>query len=174
MIIIDADGAERDWEWVKKKYNLPPIVKAPRDKDHWEVVELHEQIGNSSMTVRLLDVDGKPYKGILIMFDWPDGEVEQLTNLEGHTGFGMGGGAYYRPDRDESGPHSVWIPYTPSTVTDRVRGLGMIAGTNHAHLEPTFQFMRGGEPSPVGCEEYISALERIREIVDDLCPGALI
>ena len=168
MIIIDADGAERSWAWVKIKYNLPPILETSREQDHWEVIELHEQIGNSSMTVRIV---GDEIFEIAILFGWPDGSNTQFTNREGHTGFGMGGGAYYDP-KTEHGPHYVFVDMWQNS--DTINGLGMLGKTNHAHLEPTFQFIKGEIEPPPDCEEYISALERIREIVDDLCPGALI
>lgn len=157
MIIIDADGAERDWGWVVKKYNLPAIIEAPRDKDHWEVVELHEQIGNSSMTVRVISDESVP-----ILFGWPGEAVVQETNTEGHTGFGMGLGAYYHPE-EEHGPHYAEVF---ARTSDRIEGLGMIAKTNHAHLEPTFQFVKG-EEQPVPEDNTREALVALLNGLED-------
>jgi len=166
MKIYDAGGKEQDWEWVKTKYNLPEIDRALKELDHWEVVALHEVIGPASMTVRLV---GVPIASIPIDFRWPDGHVMQRTDVNGQTGFGMGGGAYYRPDRGETGPH--WVYVNTAHTSDVVDGLGMIGKTNHAHLEPTFQFVKAGEPEEPPAEEckdcprYRKALSEIRAIV---------
>lgn len=146
--VYEADGNEKDMIWALEKYNFA-IVEAPKDADHWEIVELHEMIGPSSMTVRTQP----PTKGIPVVFGWPDGEVEQDTNEDGQTGFGMGEGAYYKPTQGESGPHYVFIA---EGATDTIKGLGMIGGTNHAHIEPTFQLVEGKEEPPTPGEEVYS------------------
>lgn len=148
MKIIDADGIKRDREWVKGKYNLPEINRAPKDKDHWEVVALHENCRDSSMTVSIVpgyvvpEVDMVP-----IAFNWRDEKdrvqrVVQTTDANGQTGFGMGGGAYYQPPKQ--GPH--WVYVQTAHPTDIVTGLGMLGKRDHWHLEPTFQFVKAEEP----------------------------
>jgi hypothetical protein len=159
--VYDADGKEQSLVWALDKYN--PILKiVAKSRDHWEVVALHEQIGNASVTVRLI---GPEIDDVPVAFYWPDAPFEslpeeprprhvaQLTDENGEVGFGMGGGAYYRPDQGEHGPHAVWVSEYPEITSDLVDGLGMIAKTNHAHLEPTFQFMVGGEESEPEPEE---------------------
>lgn len=161
--VYDNEENEKSLQWALDKYN--PILKVvAKSHDHWEIVELREVIGPSSMTVRLTN------NAVLVpvAFHWPPGDdgdigdqqpthpsepkphaIKQRTNADGHTGFGMGGGAYYRPDQGEHGPHAVWVSQYPEVASDLVDGLGMIGRTNHAHLEPTFQFVLGGEePEP--------------------------
>lgn len=154
--VFDTDGNERDLAWALNKYN-PIIACAPKRKDHWELVELHESIGPSSLTVRLV---GDIIYGVPIAFYWPDAEESshpsepkpvknvQITDVNGQTGFGMGPGAYYKPSLGEHGPHAVWVSEYPNIISDMVDGLGMIAGTNHDHLEPTFEYVMGSEEEP--------------------------
>lgn len=161
MRIFDASGAERSWEWVSFKYNLPAIVEAPRNEDHWEIVEIHEQIGNSSMTVRVV---GGEVAGIPIKFGWPDEAVVQGTNAEGHVGFGMGPGAYYKP-AEGFGPHYVEVF---ARVSDYIGGLGMVGKTDHAHLEPTFRFVLGkADPEDNVSEALVALLDGLGEAVED-------
>jgi len=159
--VFDAEGNEKDMLWAREKYNLPLIDKASKEEDHWEVVELHESIGPSSMTVRGI---AEHPSGLSVAFGWPDGLDFQDTNAKGQTGFGMGPGAYYNPEEGH-GPHFTFM----STIypSDEVTGLGMIGKTNHEHLEPTFQFVKAKEePEPEpgeGRTFHIEATVTIRE-----------
>jgi len=154
MKVYDAKGNLKNWVWVLENYNVI-WVECPKTAPHWELAELHESIGPSSMTVRLV---GDTIFAVPVAFYWPDApqpsdpsepkpvKVVQFTNAEGQTGFGMGPGAFYRPPA--IGPHAIWISEYPRCASDLVDGLGMIAGTNHAHLEPTFQFAKAEELPP--------------------------
>jgi len=183
--VFDADGNEKSLEWALNKYNVKLVIAA-KSRDRWEVVALHEVIGPSSMTVRVNIKDGIGAFAIPVAFWWPGAwedenavechptepkqprKIRQITDLNGQTGFGMGGGAYYHPSKGEQGPHAVWVSEYPQYTSDLVDGLGMIGSSNHAHLEPTFQFAGGEIVPPPNCQEYISALERIGEIIDDV------
>jgi len=88
MIIIDADGNERDLFWAMRKYNIL-VLLAPEDKPHWALIKLREVLGPSSMTAKVLSEEGLPIEGIVVTFDWPDGEVSQFTDINGTTGFGI-------------------------------------------------------------------------------------
>lgn len=183
--VYDFDGNKMDLIWALDTYNVKLTIVA-KSRDHWEVVELREVIGPHSMTVR---IKGAPNADIPVAFYWPPGEdgdigtqkstfpgepyphaIKQQTDRNGQTGFGMGPGAYYRPDKEEQGPHAVWISDYPECTSDLVDGLGMIGKTNHTHLEPTFQFVKGETepPAPPDCEEYHIAIEKIREIMEGL------
>jgi len=109
----------------------------------------------SSIFVRVLDKDGNPVVGALVAFSWPDAPpapgsgwtekcVSGYTKDDGFASFAMGGGAYYFPPN--RGPHQVWI-WGPGT-SEIVRGLGMIGGTNHRHLDVVFQEAGGTPPPP--------------------------
>ena len=158
MKIYDATGDERDWEWVKDKYNLPEIDRARKKVDHWEVVELRERIGPVAMRIRVV---GEATVGIPIRIDWPGDHIVQKTNAEGYTDFVLN--AYYRPLN--IGPYSVCV--VTRYPTDVVNGLGMLGKSNHAHLEPTFQFVRGEEPAPEepedGWKEKYEAMRKERD-----------
>jgi len=176
--VFDADGNERDMEWAVKKYNII-VNECPRDVDHWELVELHEKVQCAAALV--VYIIGEPRVGIPAAFYWDEAPHEsqpgepkprkdvQLTNTEGQTGFGMGGGAYYDP-RLEHGPHSAWISQPIKGIpSDELDGIGMVGGTNHDHIDPTFEFVKGEpvpEPGPEpeeGRTFHIEATIRVRE-----------
>lgn len=149
--VFDADGIERDLAWAIEEYNVKVIVTDCEGDKRWALVELREVIGPSSMTVSLTE----PIEGIPIAIYWPDApdpslpgepkpvKLVQFTNAEGQTGFGMG--AYYKPWLGECGPYAVWVSNYPQDVSDLVDCLGMVGGTNHAHLEPTFRAIPCGQ-----------------------------
>jgi hypothetical protein len=116
---------------------------------------------------KFLDVDGQPVANLPVCWYWPDAPkqpgcvpangLEQgilpgrydgpgMTNGNGDIGFAMGGGAYYRPPA--IGPHAIW-PCVGENA-DSARGFGMLGGTNHFSVWPTFQWVQG-EPEPPGC-----------------------
>ena len=100
----------------------------------------------ATIIVTVLAADGQPIDQLPVCWSWPDAPqlpdsgwlprgVVGHTNSNGHVGFPMGGGAYYTPP--SRGPHQVWIlGHNQSVLVD---GLGMIAGTNHRHLDLTFK-----------------------------------
>jgi len=155
--VFDASGNERDLEWAKKKYNII-VNECPRDVDHWELVELHEKVScAATLTVYVI---GERIEKVPAAFYWDDapdpapGEWKprkkvQATNEEGQTGFGMGPGAFYHPQL-EHGPHSAWISQPIKGIpSDELDGIGMVGGTNHDHIDPTFEFIKGEEqPEP--------------------------
>ena len=108
----------------------------------------------SSVFVKVLDSNGLPTPAI-VCFSWPDAPpypgagwgdkaVTCYTKANGYADFAMGGGAYYFPPN--MGPHQVWV-FGPGT-SEIVRGLGMLGGTNHRHLDVTFRQSPGIPPPP--------------------------
>jgi len=133
--IYDVDGKQRDWQWARERYGLPEIKRAAKEVDHWEVVELREQIGPVAMRIQMV---GEITVGVPVRIVWRDDHVVHKTNMAGYADFVLD--AYYRPPN--IGPYSVYIDRDASDVVD---GLGMLGKSNHAHLNLTFQFAKGGE-----------------------------
>lgn len=167
MRIYDKNGQEQTLTWLY--HNFGPLeVLDPTDTPSYIVTELRVNddpdpgsnptpphliarprriLAPSSTFCLVLDEDGAPLPGIQTVF-WYDtaptlpgaGWHEQgdvgLTKDDGYASFAMGGGAYYDPSSTK-GPHDLWI-YGPNT-SQMISGLGMIAGTNHRHLDVTFQ-----------------------------------
>ena len=124
----------------------------------------------SALVVTLRNVNGDPAPDVPVAFYWPDAPerpdcggfgraVVGPTNAEGKVGFGMGGGAYYWPP--SIGPHATWMCGENSDICN---GLGMIGGTNHRHLDPTYQWMNPEPPAdecPWGeIEQYLGLIDR--------------
>jgi len=154
MRIYDKNGVERDAAWLQQQFGAVDVV--PGDGP-WRCVELREQEGPATIVVTVKDRNGKGVNRALVARWWPDSKLPGLpselaswheqgvygeTNVNGDIGFGMGGGDYYWPP--SGGASEVWMDYD----SDLVRGLGMIGGTNHRHLNVVFQDV-GDEPPPV-------------------------
>jgi hypothetical protein len=147
MRIFDRYGVERDWAWLEATFGYVSIEQGSGSAC---VVELRDELGPATITVRVVDTAGEPLGGITVIWYWPDANFlpPELVGCfdrgdigvtktdgpdKGTVGFGMGGGSYY--DWPGPGPHTVWVGVQGS---DCVHGLGMLSLTNHRHLNPTF------------------------------------
>jgi hypothetical protein len=152
--VFDINGQQQDWDWLVANYGDIQIQK-PNADSYFKVTELREKYGDSAFVVKVLREDGTPKTGKTVLFYWPDapdapgsGWLEQgvggTTNENGDVGFGMGPGAYYTPPA--GGPHKSWL--FGENVSEMVEGIGMIAATDHHHIDVTFQWVEGEEPEP--------------------------
>jgi hypothetical protein len=149
--VFDMEGVERDMAWVSEQYGAT-YARCAADAacgmgGVYRLTELREIEGPSNIDVWVFDEGGSPIASLPVAFYWPDApdtsredewypvKLTELTNTEGRVGFAMGPGAYQGPG--EGGPHAVWVSDEafPSDLADR---LGMLAGTNHRHLNVTF------------------------------------
>ena len=132
--VYDTEGNEQDQAWLVANYGRVTVSET----GDYGLVELHEHRGGSStLVVTVKDQNEAGIPGVVVIFAWPDGQVHGVTSHEGTTGFGMGGGAYYK--LPGPGPHTV------QAGNVSVAGLGMAWGTNHDHLDVVFV---EGEPDP--------------------------
>jgi len=156
--------------------SLWEIDDLPQHAANWSKVRMEHHrtsegkpLAPATLIVTVLGEDGAPLNGIQVVFYWPDAPplpggghhekgVVGTTNADGKVGFGMGPGAYYDPAK-EQGPHQVWL-YGPGMST-RIEGLGMIAGTNHRHLDVYFQLST--EPPPPPPDEVFERLDTIEQ-----------
>lgn len=154
MNIIDEQGAPRPEAWMIANFGPVTILSPPNLSHTYELTELRARTGHASIIVKVLDNTGHPLPHIPTVWHWPDAPdrpnagwkkagVIATTNEQGVTGHAMGGGAYYSPPTQ--GPHAIWIE--GEHTSQMISGLGMIAGTNHRHLDITFQD-RTGSPQP--------------------------
>ena len=139
--VVDADGRERDLAWVQHTYGSWIEFAQPAGGGCYRIVELRERIGPSNIDVWVLDETGNPVPNMMLRFDWPAGEVDQATNTEGKVGFALGMGSYIH-DPHAGGPHTIRaVCEYPSDVA---RNFGMLAATNHRHLDIVIQFVPTG------------------------------
>jgi hypothetical protein len=142
LTILDFDGTtERDWDWLTATFGA---VVLERGSGTASATVLQAIEGPSALTIRVEDPRGTPRQDVPVVFYWPDapelnaGEyacgltrgIVTQTDGNGEVGFAMGTGAYYFPP--DGGPHSVWVAVDG---TDCLRGMGMLGGTNHQHLD---------------------------------------
>ena len=184
ITVYDKYGTIQPWSWLEANFgNVLEVVEPNAEPDFWcsalwEIDDLPraESPGipeaPATLIVTVLNEDDAPVPGVQVVFSWPDAPplpggghhekgVVGTTNADGKVGFGMGPGAYYWP-KTEQGPHQVWL-YGPG-VSTRVEGLGMIAGTNHRHLDVTFQVCTLEPPPPSDCpvDEIRALVEKAR------------
>jgi hypothetical protein len=166
MQIRDKFGNEQPLTWLYEQFGPLEICTEAGEDPPFHVAVLQEvddlplqraqPEAPASIGVLVLDGDGQPIGGIRVVFWWPDAPplpgsghhnagVAGVTDERGRTSFAMGPGAYYDP-HTVRGPHDLWI-HDPG-ASERVAGLGMIQGTNHRHLDVTFQLQPPDPPSP--------------------------
>lgn len=190
-VVIDLDGAQHDWAWLRAKYgNVSYLEAAAFPK--FQLVKVEEMTGQAIMQVNLLDENGIPHSGQPVVLSWPSmtqpsndipaipagsksmytsrGVVQRTEN--GCTGFGLGGGSYIH-DPATGGPYTVWV-LSPSTYSDAITGSGWLGGSNHTGpCRLTFRIVLAGvtpepdpEPEPTG--DMLIALARIEAKLDRL------
>jgi hypothetical protein len=144
LTIYDLQGAEQDWPWLIETFG---DVSLDRGAGAASVSILQAMEGPTALVVWIFDAEGGPLQDVEVVYHWPGAPLLDpdqmacglshglvlLTKAQGNADFPMGGGSYYFPPA--GGPHTVWVV---SAGTDCLRGLGMLGGTNHIHLDSTW------------------------------------
>lgn len=139
VVVYDMYGNLKDLNWAQQKYGIWIEAASPGpDGSVFRIVELREESGPANINVWVLGEGGGPMAGVTVRKSWPDGQVEQTTDLDGRTGFGMGGGDKH--PEGTTGPLSFEV--VASVPSDVGRGFGWLGGTNHDHLNIVFRLMR--------------------------------
>jgi hypothetical protein len=183
------DAPTVDWDWVRDTFGdvqVHPIeekITLQEGDVVYKLVYLDARLGDANIIINVRDEDGNPIQGETVMFGWPDAPahghpdkpsnwtesgVPGDTNVNGDVGPGLGPGAYYSPADGERGPHWIWVYGLPS---DYVDGLGMLPGTNHAHLNLGYRAMVVGEEEqpPVELADRLDAvIAELVQIRDEL------
>ncbi len=143
VAIYDEDGILRDWDWLVSVFGA---VTLDQGTGAAKVVELREAGQYATLIVHVEDSQGAPIVGQEVVFWYstaPELQPYQqacglingvigYTKDNGNAEFGMSSGSYYFPSETVAGPHVVWIV---REGTDCLRGLGMLGGTDHYHLD---------------------------------------
>lgn len=181
--VFDVTGAERDWAWLVANYGAVNIQQ-PDAESYYKVVAIREKHDDSTFIVKVLEADGTPKVGKTVLFYYDtapaapgSGWLEQgdggVTNTNGDVGFGMGPGAYYYPP--EGGPHKCWL--FGDNVSEMFEGIGMLGGTNHNHIDITYQWVENGEepePEPEPEGDIAAQLARIGDILERIEQNGLV
>ena len=121
--------------------------------------------------------DGRPVIGKKVAWYWPDALIDPAagwlgradtadtrTGDRGTVDLCMGPGAYYTPvphvpgGPPAGGPHAVWI-YGNDENSEMIQGLGMLAGTNHTHIDIAFAWT-----DPTTPDDLLAVARDIRAI----------
>jgi hypothetical protein len=169
--IFDKDGNRKDMAWLKSRFGEIVIKPAASGQGPvYKITALREKVsGGMEHITKVVGEDGKGLEGIDVVFYWsgantdpdagplggviegkmkPSVGVHGPTNANGDVAPSMGGGASYRPDRGQIGPHAVWI-HGRETRSELVYGIGWLPTSGKPRLDVEFtQFARDPEDSP--------------------------
>ena len=162
--ILDENGLETTWEALVNEFG-PIEVNQPETRPAYVLTQLRMQDGPANIDVWCHPWDRRRR----VAFAWPDApsECDPLEPEErayyqypdegkAKVGFPLGQNAYYWPSLGELGPHTIWVEEVDSDLgvlrSAYVRGLGMLGGTVHRHLNLTFKWIEG---EPLTVEETV-------------------
>ena len=162
--ILDENGQETSWEALVNEFG-PIEVNQPETRPAYVLTQLRIEHGPAVIRVWCHPYDRRRR----IAFAWPDAptecdplEPEERAYYEypkegtAEVGFGLGNGSYYWPSLGELGPHTIWVEEVDADLgvlrSAYVRGLGMLGGTTHYHINPTFKWIEG---EPLTVEETV-------------------
>jgi len=139
VTVYDVNRNVRDLNWAWEKYGVWIEGASPGlDGSVFRIVELREQSGPSNIDAWVLGEGGGPMAGVTVRKSWPEGQVEQITDLDGRTGFGMGPGDKH-PEGTSGALSFQVVAGAPSDVG---RGFGWLGHTDHDHLNIVFRLVR--------------------------------
>jgi hypothetical protein len=188
MQVLDKKGNDQPLTWLYQEFGNVEIDNEDKSTMPAFDVAILQEVDDPSnkatanvtapavIGAQVLDSDGKPVAGISVVLWWPDAPplpgsgyhnagVIGRTDARGLTSFPVGKGAYYNPAKVK-GPHSLWLH--DSGTSPRVSGLGMIAGTNHRHLDVTFQQVPTTPLEDTTPEIIRQSIADLRHVVDRL------
>lgn len=156
-VVYDYNGNIVDTEWLWSEFGEVGWIRTdPHPDTNWvfRVVALRAKCGPASLIVKVIDENGAPLIDYAVIRYWPGAPllpdfsgttakqwtkrgIIGYTNESGDVGFGMGTGDYYFPP-GEIGVSQVYVASFDG-YGDLVTGLGMLGGTEHCHVDTTFQ-----------------------------------
>lgn len=159
--VYDAEDNERDLAWAREKYGVGLEIYQGKG---WHVSRIQERVGAAaSVEMYLYHRSGAPAADWPIGFHWPGGSDPKTTDDTGKVGWAYGPGAWIT-DPSVGGPH--WVEIGGDYPADNLSRLGMLAGTNHDHLDFEWAYGPMEEEPPVNPEEVIVKLaEELLEAV---------
>jgi hypothetical protein len=150
LLILDKDGVAKDWDWLVATFGAVEIVRAAPGPAY-RVCTLQEEHVQVTIKVRAAESE-TPLSGITVirywpdapflppeMVDWHDRGVHVPTNEAGLVEFAMGMGDKYFPP--SAGASDIWVSDS-AYPSDLMKGLGMLDGTDHIHLNVEFCLVR--------------------------------
>jgi hypothetical protein len=131
--VYDVDGIERTYQWAMNKYG----VRVDQTGGWaYHCVELREIRGPAGLDVWVYQSNGLPAANVRVEFWWPTGMDYRYTEASGKAGFGYGSGSWIW-DPVVGGPHWLVVDWG---ACDTVSRLGMLAMTNHDHLDVSYRY----------------------------------
>jgi len=132
--VYDMYGVQRTYQWAVNKYGV-----RVEQIGGWayHCVELREITGPASLDVWVYQANGQPAANVRVEFYWPTGMDFRYTEASGKAGFGYGSGSWIW-DPAVGGAH--WLVVSNASNCDAVSRLGMLAYTNHDHLDVSYRY----------------------------------
>lgn len=140
--VYDAQDQTRDLQWAIDKYG---VKLTQYQGEGWHVSQIRERVEAAAGMEMFFYKDSAAKQGLPVQFWWPGGcDCDKRTEIDGKVGFAYGSGAWIW-DVSKGGPHWIEIPNEPA---DKLEGLGMLAMTNHDHLDFVWSYgiLEGTQP----------------------------
>ncbi len=125
--------------------------------------------GSTNVYLKVLDENGKPIPNFKFVCEWfPNETVSFKTNDRGEWSFPLSSpGSNFDPAKGEVGPQSVYIlDLLGKLPSDRIVGIGLIAGRHGQHYG-TFQKVTAN-PEPLPSDDLKPRVVALELDVDDL------
>ncbi len=133
MRFLNAQGVEISEVEFRAVFG-PGVVVEPVVGATWTVIALKDSGNNVATVVEVVSLSGVPASRSRLA--WPGDEAysSEWKDEPGWPGpfSPLVINEYYDPRKQEPGPYTVDLA---DAVSERVSGLGMIAGTNHRHVQ---------------------------------------
>jgi len=129
--VYDFEGTKQSLEWVQGKYGVQ--LEQCKGKG-WHVSQMRERVNAAAGMEMFFYDDNGAVQGLPVEFHWPGGcDCDKKTEVDGKVGFAYNAWIW---DPAVGGPYWIEVP-EPS---DSLGGLGMLAMTNHDHLDFVWKF----------------------------------
>ncbi|GIW06349.1 MAG: hypothetical protein KatS3mg060_1154 [Dehalococcoidia bacterium] len=134
--IFDHQQVRRPVTWLRARFG--PHLTASWDRTKLRLNRIWVTEGPMTMTVRFVDVDGRPVVGRPITYGWPDGQLTFTTDERGQRDWVVGNDVWVDPTAPPDSPRARG-PYWCESEGVRIEGIAWAAQTNHAL--PNFEFV---------------------------------
>ncbi|MFC2046324.1 hypothetical protein ACFLTC_02245 [Chloroflexota bacterium] len=164
-MVIDVNGDTRDWAWVEGAYG----AKYRRGTSNVRLIESHEYEGPATLDVWVVDSDGLPVAGVVVVEwnpgapaigtdaegeptgEWYDHGIVKTTGPDGRISFRAGNGSC----TTGTCSGAIW----PKGKGDVLENLGLLKDTSNRHLNGMWQLVGEDTPAPPPPSEPATPVE---------------
>lgn len=157
VTVLNCQGIPTSTAWLSETFGAVTWTQGATETARLDaIVPCCDHGCPAVVVVHVQNAQGAPVAGATVVFHWDGAPILPVemracgeergvygsTNGNGDIGFGLGSGSYYWPP--DGGPHVLWIAGAGPSAC--LRGIGMIAATDHYHPDSRWT-LAGGVPA---------------------------